>query len=431
MSARRPALLVGLGALLVAAVIAASAFAAGASSGLVRSFGHGGRRTLTPKKPPGVKELVNDEWLGTADGSAYVLANSKCYGCGGPHQYLFKFDRGGRFDASFAGGRGYVELPGNGERTYALAVDHHGRALAVGDDHGPKLIRFTRAGRPDRGFGEDGVVRLSRLGKDIFANSPTVSAMPGGGLLVSVETPSEGHGFSRFALAKLREDGTLDRGFGRAGVARVDAAGEFHLEAGPTALPDGSVLIVSTGLEQPVTLTRVSARGRLDTRYDQVARRSLRPLAKLNSKLWEGLEAYVALARANGGVDLFGFGSPHGFDMRVEADGRADAAFGRRGLKVLPLPVSGVTPLPGGEFLAVGNEFNQPTVAYVVSGDGTRDRRFPPTPLGHGSFGGDPVVIDKGLANIVYGIEIQPEDNFKYGPTVARLALPTTRKVDR
>jgi hypothetical protein len=130
-------------------------------------------------------------------------------------------------------------------------------------------------------------------------------------------------------------------------------------------------------------------------------------------------------------VDLFGFGSPHGFDMRVEADGRADAGFGRRGLKILPLPVSGVAPLPGGGFLAVGNEFNQQTVAYVVRADGTRDRRFRPTPLGHGSFGGQPVAIGDGLANVVYGIEIQPEDNFKYVPFVARLALPTTRRVAR
>jgi hypothetical protein len=429
MSARRPVVLAALAALLVGAAISASALAA--RPGYVRSFGHGGRRALQPTKPPGVKELVNDEWLGTADGSAYVLANSKCYGCGGPHQYLFKFDRGGRFDASFAGGRGYVELPGNGERTYALAVDDHGRALAVGDEHGPMVMRFTPAGRPDPGFGKHGVVRLPGLGRNILADSPTVSSMPGGGLLASAETPNEGHGFSRFKLEKLREDGAPDRRFGRAGVTAVDAAGSFHLEGGPTVLADGSVLIVSTGLGQPVTLTRVSARGRLDTRYDRVARRALRPLAALNSRLWEGLEAYVALPRANGGVDLFGFGSPHGFDMRVEADGRADAGFGRHGLKVLPLPVSGVTPLPGGEFLAVGNEFNQQTVAYVVRGDGTRDRRFPPTPLGHGSFGGQPVAIGDGLANVVYGIEIQPEDNFKYIPFVARLALPTTRRVAR
>ena len=428
MSARRPAIL-ALAELLVATALCASALAA--RPGYVRSFGHGGRRSLKPPKPPGVKELLYDEWLGTKDGSAYVLANSECWGCGGPHQYLFKFDRRGRFDASFAGGRGYVELPGNGERTYALVVDRHGRALAVGDDHGSKVMRFTRAGRPDPRFGERGVVRLPRLGKGILAPSPTVSSMPGGGLLVSVETPSEGHGFARFELEKLRENGTPFRGFGRAGMTAVDAAGSFHLEGGPTVMPDGSVLIVSTGLVQPVTLTRVSARGRLDTRYDRVARRALRPLAALNSKLWEGLEAYVALPRANGGVDLFGFGSPHGFDMRVEADGRADVGFGRRGLKVLPLPVSGATPLPGGEFLATGNEFNQQTVAYVVRGDGTRDRRFRPTPLGHGSFGGNPVAIGDGLANVVYGIEIQQEENFHYRPVVARLALPPTRRVVR
>jgi hypothetical protein len=429
MSARRPAVLVAVAALLVVVALPASALAA--APGSVRSFGHGGRRSLTVPKPPGVKELVYDEWLGTADGSAYVLANSKCYGCGGPHQYLFKFGRRGRFEASFAGGRGYLELPGNGERTYALAVDRHGRALAVGDDHGATVMRFTRAGRPDPGFGKHGVVRLGRLGHDILANSPTVSAMPGGGLLVSAESPNEGHGFSRYTLAKLREDGTPDRGFGRAGVTAVDAAGEFHLEAGPTPLPDGSVLIVSTGLGQPVTLTRVSARGRLDSRYDRVARRSLRPLAALDSKLWEGLEAYAAVPRAQGGVDLFGFGSPHGFEMRVAADGRAQIGFGRRGLKILPLPVSGVAPLPGGEFLATGNEFNRQTVAYVVRADGSRDRRFPPTPLGHASFGGSPVAIGGGLANVVYGIEIRPEDNFKYTPTVARLALPTTRRVGR
>jgi len=421
MSALRPAVLALLAALLIAAVLGASAFAAG--PGYDRSFGHGGRHPLTPVKPPGVHKLEYREWLGAIDGAVYVLATSECPGCGNRGTFLFRFLRGGRFDASF-GGHGYAKLPA-GEGGLRLAVDARGRALVSGQADDVQVRRYTRGGRPDPRFGHRGVVGLPKFGRELLANAPTVTPMFAGGLLVSSETPAEGHGFARLRLAELHEDGAPVRAFGHDGVTTVDAAGAFHLESGPTVLRDGSILIGAEGCcTERVSLTRVSARGRLDTRYDQAARRALRPLAALRERSVEGTELNAIIPRREGGVDLFGFASPHGFEVRIKGNGQADTRFGRRGLKVLPLPVSTATAIPGGGFFVAGNEFNQQSVAYVVRGDGSADRRFRPAALGSGSFYPQATVLAGGEASIVYGRQIKNAANFQYRPVVAHFVLP-------
>jgi hypothetical protein len=421
MSARRRSILTGLAAFLVAALVCASALAAG--PGYDRAFGHGGRHPLVPVKPPGVKKLEYREWLGATDGAVYVLATSECRGCGGRGNFLFKFKRGGRLDASF-GGHGYARLPA-GEEGFLLAVDARGRALVSRQPDDVEVRRYTQGGHLDPRFGHLGSIRLPKLGKGFLANSPTVAPIPGGGLLVSSETPAEGHGFARFRLAELHEDGAPVRAFGHDGFTAVDAAGSFHGEYGPTPMPDGSVLIGAEGCcTERVSLTRVSARGRLDTRYDRTARRALRPLTALRERSEEGTELNAIIPRPGGGVDLFGFVSPHGFEVRVEANGQADSQFGRRGLKVLPLPVSTATAIPGGGFFLAGNEFNQQSVAYAVRDDGTVDRRFRPTALGSGSFYPRATALNGGMASIVYGRQIEPEEDFQYRPVVAHFVLP-------
>jgi hypothetical protein len=420
MSARRPALLIVL-ALLVAAPACASALAA--RPGYDQAFGHRGRHPLSPVEPPGVKKLEYREWLGASDGAVYVLATSECGGCGNAGNFLFRFDRDGRLDASFGHG-GYARLPA-GQEGFFLAVDARGRALLCLQPDDIEVRRYTRGGHLDPGFGHHGIVRLPKLGKGFLANPPTVSPMPGGGLLVSSETPAEGHGFARLRLAQLREDGAPVRRFGHLGYTSVDAAGSFHGEYGPTPMPDGSVLIGAEGCcTERVSLTRVSARGRLDTRYDRTARRALRPLTALRERSEEGTELNAIVPRPGGGVDLFGFVSPHGFEVRVKADGRADARFGRRGLKVLPLPVSTATPIPGGGFFLAGSEFNQQSVAYAVRGNGSVERRFRPTGLGPGSFYPRATALDGGGASIVYGRQLEPEEDFEYRPLVAHFVLP-------
>jgi hypothetical protein len=87
--------------------------------------------------------------------------------------------------------------------------------------------------------------------------------------------------------------------------------------------------------------------------------------------------------------------------------------------------VTGVAPLPGGGFFAVGNEFNEPTVAYVLGADGRADRRFRSITLGPGSYGGSPVSIGGGLADVVYGVSRGPREEFGYRPVLARFHLPT------
>ena len=112
--------------------------------------------------------------------------------------------------------------------------------------------------------------------------------------------------------------------------------------------------------------------------------------------------------------------------MRVKGNGEADTRLGQRGLKILPLPVSTAVAIPGGGFFLAGNDFNQQSVAYVVRGDGSPDRRFRPTALGSGSFYPRATVLDGGDGSIVYGRLILPEEDFRYRPVVAHFVLPSS-----
>ena len=298
-AAWRRVLLACLAALLVGTLAYFPAL--GVGRGFDRSFGHGGRHPLTSVKPPGVSKLQYLEWLGASDGGVYVIATSECTGCGDRGSFLFSFLRGGRVDASFGGGHGYIRLPARAE-SLRLAIDARGRALVSADIDGVQVRRYTKGGMPDPRFGRRGVVRLPKgVSGGFLANAPTVAPMPGGGLLVSSENPAEGHGFARFHLAELQEDGAPVRTFGHKGVTAVDAAGSFHVEYGPTPLRGGSVLIgAESCCTEKVSLTKVSARGRLDTRYDRTARRALRPLTALREASEEGTELTAILPRPDG-----------------------------------------------------------------------------------------------------------------------------------
>jgi hypothetical protein len=418
---RRAAIVCALAALIAAA---ACCPAGAARPGPDRSFGSNGHVPLRPPRPAGVKKFQFREWRQAADGAVYVLASSECRGCGDPSSFLFKFDRGGRLVRSFGGRHGFVKMP-RGEGPSQLKIDARGRALLTFREQGYEVRRFTVGGRPDPSFGRRGAVRLPKLNRESEAEPATVSLLPGGGLLVASET-YVGRGFARFHLEELREDGTPDGAFGHRGVAAVDAAGEFHLEDGPTVTPSGSILIGSECCGT-VSLTRVSARGRLDTQFDRAARRGLRPLAALSAKYPESAELSELMPRADGGVDLLGYVWPRGFELRIKGDGRPDPRFSRNGLKVLPLPVSTAARLPGGGLFVTGTEPNEPTVASVLRGDGSADRRFPPTSLGPGSYQAAPPIVSGGRASTVYGVPVGRDEEFQYRPILARFLLPTAK----
>jgi uncharacterized delta-60 repeat protein len=168
---------------------------------------------------------------------------------GGPAVFRLRPD--GSVDPSFAGGRGYVRLPG---RQVGIAVDSRGRALVLAGKYTANtLTRVTASGELDPSFGSGGIASLAGHASIFFKGRQrglgffprTVSPLPGGGALV-MGAASGGGALSlwRIEVMRLTDRGRLDRSFGHGGrvILSVGQAGESNARA-MTVLPDGRILL--------------------------------------------------------------------------------------------------------------------------------------------------------------------------------------------
>jgi uncharacterized delta-60 repeat protein len=189
---------------------------------------------------------VNEIGWGTATGIAsdgqgrsFVSAFS---GEGGQNErqaraVLFAFKKSGRPDTRFGeNGRVGTARDFHGESTWFndVTVDRRGRPLVVGSvaGRGEKgrerdwlVARYTRTGRPDPNFGEDGVrvIDVSGIGRRSSSwidadDGLRIRLAPDGKIVLGGQASRGAAG--QFAAVRLNTDGSLDRHFGDAGVAR-------------------------------------------------------------------------------------------------------------------------------------------------------------------------------------------------------------------
>lgn len=330
---------------------------AGPAPGLDRSYGQDGSLTVEPPPPAGYKSTYAADVAVAPAGAAYVVASvSPCpFPCGESASYLYRYLPSGALDSAFGGG-GAVRL--EGAANWRVGVDDRDRPLLVGMvENGLRAFRYTAAGALDSGFGPGGSVSLA--GREGFLRS--VAAAPGGRILL-VESGSLEGGEGEFGavrahrlhLVRLLPDGRLDPRFGHRGELGLDLPGEF--DAGVAFANRGAMLIGGTGCcGDPISVTRVSVRGAVDTRFDAVAARSLGRLSGLGGDMVGNESSLGAVVpRPHGGLDLFGGdGLGAGFELRLRGDGRLATGFGRRGLRMLPKPVTTAIAAPRGGVFAI------------------------------------------------------------------------------
>lgn len=162
--------------------------------------------------------------------------------------------RPGSFDRSFAGdGKRVFDLPGEGLRPGAVAVQADGKIVVAGQLHEPGtpsgralLIRFLEDGRLDTTFASGGVARAT-LPRPVTIGTVTID--PAGGFLLGGSANVE-NGYAG-ALVRLMPDGSVDEAFGDGGLVTVDPdtlRGD-HLAAFTHLAVQGDGRIVAAGPE--------------------------------------------------------------------------------------------------------------------------------------------------------------------------------------
>lgn len=167
---------------------------------------------------------------------------------------------GGAPDATFGGGDGIADAPGQVFCVAALA-DGGAAAFSRGDVGGSVVTRLLESGTPDAAFGGDGTVEIAAL-----------TALRGGavdaqGRLLAVGAVLPTVASQRPAVARLTPSGALDPTFGSGGLVTSQRDGSgASVAVGPDGLIAVGGSVRGTGLSEPyVMLLRPD--GSLDARF--------------------------------------------------------------------------------------------------------------------------------------------------------------------
>jgi len=227
------------------------------------TFGSGGKVLTDFGSPGDVAFAVASQ----ADGK--VVAAGISDAAGSFDFALARYNPDGSLDASF--GSGGKVLTDFGSQVWdivsAVAIQPDGKIVAAGVSRAANgydwdiaLVRYNPDGSLDASFGAGGKVRTGLLGG--FANA--VALQPDGRIVVAGSSWS---GVTQFALLRYNTDGTVDSGFGTAGIALADVGDG---DARSIALqPDGKIVAGgysrSSGLD--VALVRFNSDGSLDASF--------------------------------------------------------------------------------------------------------------------------------------------------------------------
>lgn len=365
-------------------LVVAGASAANSKGGVDRSYGNEGiASAVPPSAPPGYTS--GSLFADAPDGSAYLLNDvSQCDQTCSSTAVIYRLTSSGAFDSGFGGG-GSVQLPtlprGERETTEALAVDSGGRLLVGRIESGTLVLRrFTASGSLDGSFGSGGTTALPcpECGSTSFWLLPAQK----GRVVVEQQTalPAKPGSFGSslggdVSLTRLTPGGWPERHFGDGGTVTVDL-GRRGYPGEAAVSPKGAILFGATGCcsGNAPYLVRVSAKGRIDTKFGKAAGRSLARLGKRG----ESSTVVALLPRADGTIDLLGndpLGA--GFDLRLKANGDR-AKFGHGGLKRLPFALEAARPGAEGGTFAVGRAGTGPYSAFRLLADGRVDPAYGP-----------------------------------------------------
>jgi uncharacterized delta-60 repeat protein len=343
------------------------AVALDASGNLDHDFGEGGRVTM----------LGDVVVAGAAAGEALLVAGTKPTGSAPPpggreleaeEFYAARYTAAGKLDPAFAAGSGIAVLDPEGEAHAGSAQLEPDGSVVIGGfafshppgcplgyfcEGAPIVVRFTPDGRPDPGFGNGGMVRLTalsaRFGSGYTRGVAALAARPTGGLFAAGATQQTAF------VAAIGADGSLDGGFGSGGIVSQGSTQTAYSAPVATAVNGSGDIFVATQTNTGSirygdnAVLRYSAEGGLDHEFGE-----------------EGAAVVPAgvrgLAVAPDGTSfvISGESSPESSLTEITPAGAIDPAFGSGGSVLFPfgeyrfLPEA-VVRMADGDLLVAGN----------------------------------------------------------------------------
>ena len=238
--------------------------------------------------------------------------------------------KAGGLDASFGGtGKVVTDLTHSNwdDWASALAIQADGKIVVAGGAR-YRVARFSSDGTLDASFGVDGKVRIDFASGSDYAHGV---AMQADGKIVVVGQSGSSPGNlkdTKFALARLNSDGTLDASFGVGGKVMTDFTSGYDYAAGVAVQTDGKIVVVGTTGSGKFALARYNSDGSLDASFG------------VDGKVMTGFSAggsgaSAVAIQADGRIVVVGTAG-QGWDTkfalaRYNSDGTLDASFGVRG----------------------------------------------------------------------------------------------------
>jgi uncharacterized delta-60 repeat protein len=276
---------------------------------------------------------------------------------------VLRYTDDGRLDRGFSGdGKLVVDLGGD-DVGNAVAVDRHGRILIAGRSAGGAIVlRVAANGRLDRSFGNHGVRRVATGSGQ---NSFHAIAVTGGRILAAGQTTVDGAAATM--VVRLTRTGEPDAGFGDSGRAVIAWTGTEPGSGGAMALDRaGRVVValdVTDGSGGQVGIARFRRDGTLDPTFGDQGR-VLADLPGASTSIGGVTIAGGGRPVLAGAAYTDDFGSSQALLARMTATGRLDHGFGDDGTVAerFQLEYSAyldVDVQPDGRVLAAGWDFSE------------------------------------------------------------------------
>ena len=269
----------------------------------------------------------------------------------------------GDLDRSF-GGNGVVNTRVDGIKAYAasVAIDRSHRIVAAGSNSssGFLLARYKPNGELDPSFSGDGMRSVAFRGVD----DPASVAIGKGGVITVAGSGCLRVGECGFSLARLTPDGELDQGFGDGGKVMIRFG---HVQEGGTPLATdsrGRTVVAGTSCRGPrgkvhcdFAAMRLKQNGELDRRFGKdgrvatnIAPHDRKAFVSLNGMAIDSRDRIIA-AGDRSRPDRVAL-------VRYKKDGHRDRSFGHHGIVEKTLDrlggIQGIAITPKDKIVAAG-----------------------------------------------------------------------------